>query len=127
MVGPNNMSIAPSATIKHKNAFRKCKPFPLDAKVKIISTHNPWRLDGYGYRFYEQVLRGKSSTTIGGILDDAHAIGFYKADVMRHLRWLYTWGDFLEINGERYFPAKEEEPAKPKIAAASQPRKSKRS
>jgi hypothetical protein len=50
----------------------------------------------------------KTTTTIAGILEDAEAIGYYRADVMRHLRWLYTWGDFIEINGVRYFPKEPE-------------------
>jgi hypothetical protein len=65
----------------------------------------------------------KTTTTIGGILEDAEAIGYYRADVMRHLRWLFTWGDFIEINGERYFPKEQE----PDPVAPHERRKSKRS
>jgi hypothetical protein len=38
-------------------------------------------------------------------------------DVMSHLRWLYTWGDFLEINGQRYFPKQEPLPGEDKDVA----------
>jgi hypothetical protein len=117
---PSNMPIAPSATVRHVIAFRRCKPFELNATVRIISTHNPWRPHSRAWNLFEYVLRMKTTTTIRGILDDAEAIGYYRADTMRHLRWLYTWGDFIEINGQRYFPEVQE----PVIA---KPRKSKRS
>lgn len=122
MNAPNNMPIAPSATVRHVIAFRRCKPFDLNATVRVISTHNPWRPSSHGYNLFEKVLRPKNTamTTIGQIIDEAEAVGYYRAETARHLRWLYTWGDFIEINGMRYFPEVESpEPEKP--------RKSKRS
>lgn len=101
---PMNMPIAPSAKIKHKRAFRLCKSFNENDKVRLLSTHNPWRPNAHGNNLFEYVLRVKPETTIGQILDDAEAIGYYRTDVMKFIRWLYTWGDFLEINGQRYFP-----------------------
>jgi hypothetical protein len=57
------------------------------------------------------VLRIRPTTTVGQILKDAVAIGYNRYNVMSHLRWLYTWGDFLEIDGQRYFPeVKQPEP-----------------
>jgi hypothetical protein len=44
---------------------------------------------------------------VGEILVDAREIGYYESDTMQHLRWLYTWGDFIEINGQRHFPKQE--------------------
>jgi hypothetical protein len=120
---PTNMPIAPSATVRHATAFRRCKPFDLSASVRVISTHNPWRPNSRAYNLFEQVLRVKTTTTIAGILEDAEAIGYYRADVMRHLRWLYTWGDFIENNGVRYFP---KEPELDPVAPHER-RKSKRS
>ena len=105
-VKPTNMPISPSAKIKHKIAFRQCRDFGPEETVRLISTHNPWR--GRAYNLFEQVLRVTPVTTVGQILKDASAIGYYECDVMRHLRWLYTWGDFLEINGNQYFPEVEE-------------------
>lgn len=104
---PLNMPIAPSATIKHKIAWRRCKNFELSATVRVLSSHNPWRPNSLGYPLFEQVLRVKPITTIGEILDDAQKIGYYREHAMAHLRWLYTWGDFIEINGQRYFPKQE--------------------
>jgi hypothetical protein len=99
-----NMPIAPSAEVKHVIAFRRCKNFDLASSVRVISTHNPWRRTALGWNLFEFVLRVKTVTTIGDILNDAHAIGYDPYNTMRHLRWLYTWGDFLEIDGKRYFP-----------------------
>ena len=120
MNAPTNMPIAPHATVKHTIAFRRCKPFDPSYPVRVISTHNPWRPGALGFNLFEQVLRPKQVTTIAQILEDAEAIGYYRADAMRHLRWLYTWGDFIEINGVRYFPEAVEETVAPR-------RKSKRS
>lgn len=107
---PRNMPIAPSATVRHVIAWKKQKNFDLSDSVRVISTHNPWRPNALGWNLFEQVLRVKASTTIGQIIEDAEAIGYDRFDTMRHLRWLYTWGDFIEINGKRYFPEVEEEP-----------------
>jgi hypothetical protein len=96
---PLNMPIAPSATIQHKIAWRKCKSFPLDASVRVISSHNPWRPNAHGYNLFEMVLRKKPMTTA--------AIGYFETDTMSKLRWLYTWGDFIEVNGQRHFPKQE--------------------
>lgn len=99
-----NMPIAPSATVKHVEAFRRCKNFDPSWSVHVISTHNPWRPTALGWNLFEHVLRKKTVTTIGQILEDAAAIGYDPHNTMRHLRWLYTWGDFLVINNKRYFP-----------------------
>lgn len=99
-----NMPIAPSATIRHKIAFRRCKDFDRSAIVHLISSHNPWRPNALGFNLFEQVLRVKPITTIGEILQDAQAIGYYETETMKHLRWLFTWGDFIEVNGQRHFP-----------------------
>lgn len=107
MNAPTNMPIAPSATVRHKIAWRKCKNFDLDATVVLISSHNPWRPGSRAWDLFELVLRKKPMTTVGGILEDANAIGYYREDTMSHLKWLYTWGDFIEVNGQRYFPKQE--------------------
>jgi hypothetical protein len=101
---PLNMPIAPSATIRHKIAFRNQGNFALTDTVHVISTHNPWRPKSRAWNLFEFVLRPKLVTTVGEILDEANAIGYNRAEVMQHIRWLYTWGDFIEINGRRYFP-----------------------
>lgn len=106
---PQNMPIAPSATVRHVDAFKRQKPFELSWTVRVLSTHNPWRPSSHGFNLFEQVLRVRTETTIAQILQDAEAVGYYRSDVMRFLRWLYTWGDFLEINGQQYFPAKTED------------------
>jgi hypothetical protein len=107
------MPIAPSATVRHVVAWKRCKPFPENATVQVISTHNPWRPNSLGWPLFENVLRKKTTTTVGQILRDASDIGFDPFNTMQHLRWLYTWGDFIEIDGQRYFPAKEEVPLQP--------------
>lgn len=105
---PLNMPIAPSATVKHKLAWKRQENFDLDATVRIISSHNPWRPNAYGYRFFEIVLRPKPITTVREILADAaNLIGYQSTDVMSKLKWLYTWGDFIEVDGQRHFPKQE--------------------
>jgi hypothetical protein len=117
-MSPTNMPIAPSATVKHVTAWKACKSFPYDATVRVISTHNPWRPTALGWNLFEHVLRKKTTTTIGQIIKDAHEIGYDPYNTMQHLRWLYTWGDFIEINGQRYFPSEKQpvEEAKPVVA-----------
>jgi hypothetical protein len=113
-----NMPIAPSAVVKHKIAWRKCKNFDMDATVHVISSHNPWRPGSRAWKLFELVLRVKPVTTIRDIITDAMAAGYADdTDVMSHLRWLYTWGDFLEINGQRYFPKQEPLPGEDKDVA----------
>lgn len=104
---PTNMPIAPYSHVKHKIAWRKCPNFPLDAKVELISSHNPWRPGARAWNLFEHVLRKKPITTVQGILEDAGAIGYWETDVKSFLRWLYTWGDFIEVNGQRHFPKQE--------------------
>lgn len=128
MNSPTNMPIAPHAHVKHTKAWRKCEPFDLDATARLISSHNPWRPGARAWNLFEQVLRPKPVSTVKQIVADAEAIGYRRKDVERHLRWLYTWGDFLEISGQRYFPVQEEPLlAKPAILRRSQGRKAKRS
>lgn len=110
---PLNMPIAPSADIKHKIAWRKCRYFEMHEPVRLISSHNPWRPTGFAFNMWA-VLKARPVTTIGQILKDAEAIGYYRAAAMQHLKWLYTWGDFLEISGQRYFPEMEIEEEMPK-------------
>jgi hypothetical protein len=121
MTTPTNMPIAPYAHVKHKLAWRKCPNFPMDATVVLISSHNPWRPGARAWNLFEHVLRKKPTTTVQEILNDAMAIGYFDTDVKSFLRWLYTWGDFIEVNGQRYFP-KQEMP----VAEAPAPTKSKR-
>jgi hypothetical protein len=99
-----NMPIAPHAEIRHVDAFRRCENFSLESPVRVISTHNPWRRGARAWDLFELVLRKKTTSTIGEIIEDAVAIGYNRYNVMSHLRWLYTWGDFIEIDGQRYFP-----------------------
>jgi hypothetical protein len=104
MNAPTNMPIAPYAHTKHVDAWKRQPDFDLNAKVRVISTHNPFRPGARAWRLFEEVLRPKPKTTIRQILDDAEAIGYFRNEVKSHLRWLYTWGDFMEVNGERFFP-----------------------
>lgn len=108
MNAPTNMPIAPYAHVKHKIAWRKCPDFPMEATVVVISSHNPWRPGCRAWNLFELVLRKKPITTIKEILEDARAAGYAEdTDVKSYLRWLYTWGDFIEIDGKRYFPKQE--------------------
>jgi hypothetical protein len=116
----NNMPIAPSATIQHVEAFKKCQRFALDSKVKVISTHNPWRPNAHGFNLFEHVLRNITEATVGEVIEAAMAIGYDRNDAARKLRWLYTWGDFIEIDGVRYFP---EIPSVPQQAIPSEPKR----
>jgi hypothetical protein len=105
-----NMPIAPHASVKHTDAFKACKAFPREATVRVISTHNPWRPGSLGWPLFEAVLRKKTNWTVGEVIDDAVGIGYDAHVAMSNLRWLYTWGDFIEIDGKRYFPEIKEAP-----------------
>jgi hypothetical protein len=101
------MPIAPYSHVKHKIAWRRQENFPLDAKVVLISSHNPWRPGARAWNLFEHVLRKRPISTVEQVLKDAGAIGYWETDVKSFLRWLYTWGDFIEVNGQRYFPKQE--------------------
>lgn len=104
-----NMPIAPHAHIKHKKAWRRCQDFPIDATIKLISSHNPWRPGSYSWPIFD-LLRKKPMATIEEILNDCQEIGYPRSQAMESLKWLYTWGDFIEINGQRYFAKQEQLP-----------------
>lgn len=99
-----NMPIAPHAEIRHVDAFRRCPNFSLEAPARVISSHNPWRRGSRAWSLFEHVLRKKTTWTVGEIIAEAQAIGYNPYNAMSHLRWLYTWGDFIEIDGQRHFP-----------------------
>ena len=106
-----NIPIAPSAPTKHKIAFRRCRRLESEDRVKLISDHNPWRTDGLGYHLFESVLRPRQNQemTVAEVQDIAERYQYPRPETERHLRWLYTWGDFLELNGMMFFRKSEVE------------------
>lgn len=82
----------------HVIAWRACKHFPLNAKLEILSPVNPWRDNSPGGAFYAKVLTARPAT----IADAIHLSGMKPGPAQGHLRWLYTWGDYIAINGARH-------------------------
>jgi hypothetical protein len=85
----------------HVVHWRAQTAFDLNATLQLTSAHNPWRPTAPGFAFYNAVLAplGLSETTVGAVIESAGKAG-YKAGVAQgHLRWLYTWGNYMLIGG----------------------------
>jgi hypothetical protein len=85
----------------HVVHWRAQTAFDLNATLQLTSAHNPWRPTAPGFAFYNAVLAplGLSETTVGAVIESAAKAG-YKAGVAQgHLRWLYTWGNYMLIGG----------------------------
>jgi hypothetical protein len=65
------------------------------------SDKNPWKENTGGYPCYALIL-AKRPGTIGAALDLAAAAGWRRKQAYDHLRWLYTWGDYIAVHGKRW-------------------------
>jgi hypothetical protein len=75
---------------------------------------NFWKSETHGHRFFAEVL-AKKPTTVQAAIDKAASLKepFTASQVQGHVRWAYTMGGVLEIDGNRY------EAPKPKVAKAT--------
>jgi len=108
--------------ITHTAAWRGSKNFPATASVNMLVNQPRWRPGSRGEDFWNKVLGpttnfGTQSTTVQALIDNAGKVGLKAHRVHSMLRYLYTWGDQVEIAGKRYVavvPVKT--PKQPKVA-----------
>jgi hypothetical protein len=87
--------------IQHTSAWRAHKPFPLTASIKMLVTVPRWRPGSRGADFHAKVLSQNPATVADAIALGAK-VGIKAGQVQSFLRFLYTWGDQVEIGGHRY-------------------------
>ena len=105
-------------TVSHADAFKAQAEFSGEAKIKVGA--DIWSAETAGSRLYAQVLSKKPST-VQKVIDLAAELKepFTAKQVMGHLRWRFTAGEF-EVDGKSYTPrtkAKEPKAAKPQAKA----------
>lgn len=89
------------STTNHHHACVTCPDFPHGASLRFLRGDNPWGIGSPGREFYA-VLLNKQPATIGEALDFAAIAGWKAKEAMKHLRWLYTWGDYIAIDGKQW-------------------------
>ena len=106
---PTNVAIAPrhpagtgkSTKGGHVVAWRGCKSFDPSATITVVDLVNRWRQGTPGSDFFEAVL-AKKPATVQAALDLAKAAGIGASDAQGHLRWYFTWGSHIQVNGQFY-------------------------
>ena len=85
----------------HWLAAQAQAPFAPTASLRILSPENPWRPNSDGHRFYSALLAADlTNATIQTAIDIGAPLGL-RYSVQDHLRWLFTWGPYIEIDGKR--------------------------
>jgi hypothetical protein len=87
--------------VQHTSAWRAHKPFPLTASIKMLVTVPRWRPGSRGADFHAKVLVQNPATVADAIALGAK-VGIKAGQVQSFLRFLYTWGDQVEIGGQCY-------------------------
>jgi hypothetical protein len=100
-MGPRR-SEGPRTAKEHVDAWRAQPLFPREAAIRFLSDVNPWGANVPGREFYKTVL-AKRPATVGEMLDLAAVAGWRAVQAQGHLRWLYTRGDYVEIDGKRFW------------------------
>jgi hypothetical protein len=102
--------------IAHTAAWRAHKAFPLTATIKMLTNTPRWRPASRGADFYAKVL-SQNPATVGDAITLGKTFGYKAGQVQSFLRFLYTWGDQVEIAGKRYQAVVEvKAPKQPKVA-----------
>jgi hypothetical protein len=85
----------------HEKRWRDCNDFSHDVTLVLIPGRpNPWTPGSDGDRFYKEVLVAAKPKTVGEAIEAAKKlIPPLKNGVQGHLRWLWTWGDYIRIGG----------------------------
>src|SRR5262245_51022286 len=94
----------------HVMAWRGCAPLAPTATLAWAPGYtpvNPWRPHTPGAAFYTAVLAptlaaGNGTATVQAVIAAGATAGLKAAAVQGHLRWLYTWGPWLTVNGLLY-------------------------
>jgi hypothetical protein len=108
--------------VTHTQAWRSTKNFPTSASVNMLVNKPRWQAHSRGADFWDKVLGpctefGTKATTVQALLDAAATVGLKAHRVHSMLRYLYTWGDQVEIAGKRYVAVVEvKTPKQPKVA-----------
>ena len=87
--------------VQHTAAWRAHKAFPVSASIKMLTNTPRWRPASRGADFYAKVLSQNPATVADAIAMGAK-VGIRAGQVQSFLRYLYTWGDQVEIGGQRY-------------------------
>jgi hypothetical protein len=87
--------------VPHTAAWRAHKAFPVGASIHMLVTVPRWRPGSRGADFYAKVL-SQSPATVGDAIAMGAKFGYSAGRVQSFLRFLYTWGDQIEIDGKRY-------------------------
>jgi hypothetical protein len=89
----------------HLKAARACPTWSRDTLVTILCNENPWKPrknSKYGHQFGNAMLETfpvGTTTSMGQLMAlEAKHLGPYKSQ--DHIKWLYTWGQFIAINGK---------------------------
>ena len=100
-------SLTPLANGKHVRVFKDQPPFAPSDTLTLMTDENPWGSNANtpGSRFFEVVMRQRPATVGDAIaISQQHDKGRAKEEriggAQGHLRWLYTWGPFLMVNGQ---------------------------
>ena len=85
----------------HLQAARAQPNWPPETPVEFISNLNPWRPDADGHRFGNACLSVRPRT-----VGEVQALKKLFNPPLKyregHLKWWYTWGDFIKIGGKFY-------------------------
>jgi hypothetical protein len=87
--------------VPHTAAWRAHKAFPLGATITMLTNTPRWRPGSRGADFYAKVL-SQGPATVGDAIVLGKKFGYSPGRVQSFLRFLYTWGDQVEIDGQRY-------------------------
>jgi hypothetical protein len=88
----------------HAARWKAQRDFDLGASIEFVADDNPWQLDTDGHRFGDVMLSVRPARVAGVI--ELSRIAFHpplKYPVQGHLRWWYTLGEFIKIDGRFYF------------------------
>jgi len=102
-----------SPASQHHTDWKAQPNFAPDGTIKLVSPENPWALlgrsgrNGKGYQFFVKVM-AKGPATVQEAIDLGKEIGLKPGQVQGHLRWLYTWGPFVEIDGKLFEATRKE-------------------
>ena len=87
--------------VQHTSAWRAHKAFPVSATIKMLVSVPRWRPGSRGADFHAKVL-SQNPATVADAITLGKAVGIRAGQVQSFLRYLYTWGDQVEIGGVRY-------------------------
>jgi hypothetical protein len=115
-IAPRSGEVGSRKVGGHIQAFRLQGEFAPTSKLEVVATSNPWRVGTPGATFYDKVL-AKKPATVKAALELADKAGI--AGAQGHLRWLFTWGPHLKVDGKLHGSQA------PKASAPKAPRKGK--